>query len=177
MSYKVDAFRAALPAPLTKRDITLWWPVMPSAALLVQSLSFPTETMATVTVPYRGVTHEFPTHIYQPGDWAFDLPDSFAGGTYAELVEHYYARRVMSVYLILGNVLNALNFSGNFLGSLVSAGASVLAAVRSGSVLNKAFIKSIAPVDFSMSQPDQPVTWRVTMHYGYITPLGKMLGI
>lgn len=177
MSYKVDVFRAAVPAPMTKRDITLWWPVMPSASILVQSLTFPVETMTTVTVPYRGVPHELPTYVYQPGDWAFELPETFAGGTFAELADHYYNRRSMSVYLVLGNVLNSLNFSGNFAGSLLSAGAGALSAVRSGVVLNEAFIKSIAPVDFSMSQPEQAVLWRVTMHYGYVSPLSKVLGI
>lgn len=180
MSYKVEVFKALMPNPMTKRDITLWWPVMPTAAVLVQSLQFPIETMSTVTVPYRGVSYEMPVPVFQPGDWVFELPESHSANTFNEIERVYYDRRVMPVYLFLGNILNAFNFSGGIegLGNVFSTlGATALATLRGGVVLEKAYIKNIAPVDFSMSQPDQPVIWRITMRYGYISPISSKIGL
>lgn len=66
MSIKISAFTAAIPAPLTKRDITMVWPNLPQSMFLVQSLTFPTEQYAKVEVPVRGVSVQLPTQVFQP---------------------------------------------------------------------------------------------------------------
>lgn len=71
MSIKISAFTAAIPAPLTKRDITMVWPNLPQSMFLVQSLTFPTEQYAKVEVPVRGVSVQLPTQVFQPGGLVF----------------------------------------------------------------------------------------------------------
>ena len=178
MSYRVSVFTAAIPTPLTKRDILMFWEALPQSSLLVQSLVFPTERMRTVQVPVGGVMVEMPTGVYESGDRTFEVPDNIYTTVRYELWRAYMERRLYDIPLLMGNPLDSLNLSDgvSFEVSLSSilkgVGSAVSGSLLTGCVLCRSFIKSIDDVTFTnQGGSSDAVIWRVTVHYGYVSKL------
>lgn len=174
MSYRIEAFKTLVPSPLTKRDITMVWPALPQSTILVQSITFPTEEMATVSVPHRGIDIELPTHVFKPGDWSFEVPDSIFTTVRYEIERSLYERKFHTITLVMGDVLDSLNFNSalNTIGrTAATAAAALLTAVQ----LERAFVKGIDPVQFSStSSATEAIIWNVKVHYTYISRLSPL---
>lgn len=174
MSIKISAFTSAIPTPLTLRDITMIWPALVQSSLLVQSLTFPTEEFETVSVPVGGTSVPFPTHVYKPGSWSFTVPDNIMSTVRLELWQAYYEQGLHDIGLVLGNLGDAFNFDsvGSAISGLLKAGSVITGSLATGCVLCRSFIRSIAPVDFSMGgNATDAVQWRVTVNYSYINKI------
>lgn len=174
MSYRIEAFKTLVSSPLTKRDITMVWPALPQSTILVQSLTFPTEDLATVTVPHRGVDIELPTHVFKPGDWSFEIPDSVFTTVRYEIERAFYERKMHTITLIMGNMLDVLGTDGA-LNSLARVGSMTSASLLTAVQLEKAFIKGIDPAQFSKtSSATEAIVWNVKVHYTYISKLSPL---
>lgn len=174
MSIKISAFTAAIPAPLTKRDITMVWPNLPQSMFLVQSLTFPTEQYAKVEVPVRGVSVQLPTQVFQSGDWSFEVPDSRFTAVRYEIERAYYEQRLHNIHLIMGDVSNVLNIGSgaSFFSNLLNVASAAASTLLTACTLCDAFITDIDPVQFSVAgSAGDPVLWSVKVHYTYITKL------
>lgn len=192
MSRKISLFAAAVPTPLTKRDFTLFMNTLPFASLLVQAATFPTEQVGEAAIPVSGTSVYVPTVYSVPGEWVFEVPDSTFLTIYYQLNTLLYTRRVFDVFLVPGQLSDAViagvSSGGNLLSgsaslrnwvgdisSMASAGASIL---LSGKILNRCFIKNIQDVQFSNRQDSgDAVVWRITVRYNYITPVSSDLGV
>lgn len=174
MSYKIQAFTSVIGSPLTKRDMTLLWPALPQSMVVVQGFVFPTESVRTVTVPWRGVGMEVPTSVYEPGDWEFEVPDNIYTTVRYEILDAYLRQSVHSIGLVLGNVTNVLNFTSwsGVIGDILNAGGVMTSALRTAVVLEGAFIKGIDSVQYTgTSGAVDAILWRVKVHYSYIRML------
>lgn len=172
MSRRISAFTAAVPTPLTLRDITLIWPAMPNCVLLVQSLTFPTEEFEEVRIPVGGTQVSMPTHVYKPGTWTFEVPDNVDARVRYELVNAYYNQGLHDIGLLIGNNVTWSDFSqsGGVDSTMISAVANQGVNVSTGVILCRAYIKSIGGVDFSKAaSATEAVKWRVTVAYNYIS--------
>lgn len=169
MSRKVDAFRLLVQQPLTKRDFLMFSPQLIQASIIVQSMTFPTERLRSVEVFRRGYRVELPTMFEIPGDWTFEVPESTLTAMRLDLMSVMYKRSVFDVYLFLGSLFNSLNL--NSLNSIASILSNAAAIITTAQTLGSCWIREIAPVDFAASDPETPITWRVTVHYNYIRAL------
>lgn len=177
MSRKIDAFRLALPHPLTKKDVTLLSTDLAEGALLAQAMSIPSETMNEVTYYYKGRPMYAPTRTTVTGTWTVDFPDSIYTPIRYHLEYLLYNRTRFNVTLILGDLRDVLGgvLSGNILSSLSSLSATAVAALTSARTLCDCWLKEIAPVDMSMQGATEPVIWRATIRYNYIKPFINLL--
>lgn len=177
MSRKIDAFRLAVPQPLTKKDITMLCPQLAEGALLAQSMSFPSENMGEATYYYKGRPLYTPTRTNVPGDWTVDIADNVLTLVRYHMQSFMYAKKKFNVTLVPGDLTDILSgaVSLDILGLLRSATTSAIAALFSGITLCDAWIKTMAPVDFSASGATEVVTWRVTIRYNYIKPFIRLL--
>lgn len=174
MSRKIEAFRLLVPQPLTKRDVTVVCPRILQLALLGQATTFPTEELQGVTVrTRRGYEVELPTKFKVSGDWSFDIPDSLFTQVRLNLLTVQYKKVMFDTYLILGNLANSINT--NSWNSVMSALGNVFSILTTAQVLGKCWIRRIDPVEFNQAQPEQPVVWRVTVHYNYIKALAGII--
>lgn len=174
MSRRVDLFRLLIPQPLTKRDVTVICPRILQIALAGQSLTFPTEELQSVIVKtHRGHEVELPTKFKVGGDWSFDIADSVFTQVRYNLLTVQYKKVLFDTYLLLGNFANSINTNAeaSTLGVATSFLGNLTSLLKTAEVLGKCWIRRIDPVEFSQSQPDQPILWRVTVHYNYIKPL------
>lgn len=177
MSRKIDAFRVALPQPLTRKDITILSPQLAEEALIAQSVQFPTCEMQEAQYYVDGTPMWVPTKAIPTGPWVFDVPDSLFTPIKYHMTYLLYNKKKFNVTLVLGDLrdiiggivsLNPLSI----MSSLIQSGVSCLS---SASVLRGCWVKSIAPVDMSQSSPTEPVMWRVSCRYDYIKPFINFL--
>ena len=174
MSHKISAFTTIVPTPLTKRDVTLLWPGLSQVPLLVQSFTFPTESFDTVGVPVGGVMLDLPTHVFKPGTWSFEIPDSIFTTVRYELMLMYYGQRTFDVSMVLGNALDAFNTSSvsGAISSLLKSAGSVAGALLTAQTLCRCFIRKVDDIQFSYGQGvEQAILWRVEVGYSYIRKL------
>lgn len=169
MSRKIDIFRLLIQQPLTKRDFLLFIPAIAQASVLAQATTFPTEQVQSVEVYKQGQKIELPTKFETVGDWSFDIPDSTLTLIRYNLLDVLYNKQLFEVYFFLGNILNSVNFEG--LTSLQSIASNVFSYLTTAQKLGGCWIRNISPVEFSQSDPETPIMWRVLIHYNYIRPV------
>lgn len=167
MSIKTQIFRTAVQHPLTAKDVMILIPQIPMTTITVQSTTFPTEKFKSCIIKRRGQDVELPTKMQVDGDWSFSVPDDIFTSMRYNLLKVMYKRKLFDVYQILGS----LDINTNSLSSLLNALGNASSVLLTAQVLNECWIRQIAPIEFSSSDPTRPVTWQVTIHYNYITPL------
>ena len=84
-----------------------------------------------------------------------------------------YKKVLFDTYLILGNLANSINT--NSWNSVMSVLGNAFSTLTTAQVLGKCWIRRIDPVEFNQSQPEQPIVWRVTVHYNYIKALAGII--
>lgn len=169
VSRKIDAFRLLIQQPLTKRDFLLFIPAIVQASILAQAVTFPTEQLQSVEVYKQGQKIELPTKFETGGDWSFDIPDSTLTLIRYNLLDVLYNKQIFDVYFFLGNILNSINLGG--LTSIQSILSNAFSYLTTAQKLGGCWIRSISPVEFSQSDPETPILWRVLVHYNYIRPV------
>lgn len=171
----MSLFRAAIQSPLTARDMTIYIPDLKLATVVEQSSTLPTEEFKSYKISLHGSEIELPTYAQVSGDWTVVLADGTHTIVRQQLLSLLYSKTLFNVYLIPGVKLN-LN-TGNGINTLVTLAQESLSLLHSGVILGGCWIRSIQPAQFSESQPETPVTWTVSIHYNYVSPLiSKLIG-
>lgn len=159
--------------PLVQSDFLLFIPRIAQASILAQATTFPTEELQSVKAYRRGNEVELPTRFKVNGDWSFTIPDSTFTLVRQNLMTVMYKRVLFDAYLFLGNPVDALMIHN--LSSLMSLAAGASSVLLSAEVLHKCWIRKIDAVQFNANAPEQPVEWKVTIHYNYIQSLLGLL--
>lgn len=177
MSLKVDAFRVAVPQPLTQKDVTLLCTELAEGALVAQSLTFPTETMQELTYYKDGRPLYTPLRTTVTSEWTVDFPDSTYTAIRYHLLRLLYSKKRFNVTLLLGDARSLVSslLAGNPAAMLKSAATSGVSALLSAQTLMGCWVKTVAPVDMSSAGATQAVQWRTTIRYNYIKPFINVL--
>lgn len=146
-------------------------------AILAQSMTFPSENMNEATYYYKGRPLYTPTRTTVGNEWTVDFPDSVFAPIRYHLMSLMYAKKKFNIILVPGDLTSILTSAVglDLKGLISSAVGSAAAALLAGITLCDAWVKAVAPVDFSASGATEPVIWRATLRYNYIKPFINLL--